>query len=363
MGHLKLATPAPRPEPLAPPAPPVPRRWTRFWRNTGIVVCGLGGLALGSLLLRPFGIYQNRLSRRLEFLKSHPSEVDVLFVGASYTYQQFSPQVFEKRLAKGGVTLRSYNLSHPGFIAPDVDELMALVAQIPFTHLKYIVIDLTAVDLNTHPFTIKQPEFIQVSPPRSVLSLVSLMQWPDLRDRGKQRGFWIRPANALSHFLNIGQGYNSVIARVRPQPPNTSSEPPERKDANDVMSAEDFKNYTSGIQGLTRSIASGECRTNPDRLRPGVRKMMLQWARLFRSRKIEPIFLVAPVPYHFTCNPKLFGKDAKAVIFLNDPIRYPQLFRPEDRYDVNHLKYHMRGIYSEIVADEFLRVIAPGGKS
>jgi hypothetical protein len=80
-------------------------------------------------------------------------------------------------------------------------------------------------------------------------------------------------------------------------------------------------------------------------------KYMKKWQTEFSKRGTQVVFLVAPVIDRVPCFSKEFAKEGINIIDFSDPLKHPDLFVVEERFDSHHLLAKGARRYSRKVAN------------
>src|SRR5688572_12726450 len=83
---------------------------------TFLLAVALMAGALGYLAPEP---HLNIVSAKLEWMRQHGDEFDVLFLGSSRTYHQILPERFEEILGAAGNKVKAFNLGVDGMRPPE----------------------------------------------------------------------------------------------------------------------------------------------------------------------------------------------------------------------------------------------------
>ena len=110
---------------------------------------------------------------------------------------------------------------------------------------------------------------------------------------------------------------------------------------------------TSGAGGITRSSLSW-ARLKVARKKPKKRardnRLPVEWRRMFESRGIEVAFILSPNLGDARMKKKVRGEPPLRFFDFNDPAKYPELYKPDMRYDRGHLTYVGSQIFTRKLA-------------
>jgi hypothetical protein len=312
-----------------------------------LAACAAGCAALGRLA--PFPEVQG-IGIKYRHFREHRDEFDVLFLGSSRFYHQIIPAQFDAAVGH----VRSFNFGYDGMWPPESYYLLRRLLALRPARLKWVVIDL--MDINT-----------QLDERNN--STLRMAYWHDLRhtalafrDILASRFHWYQKRDQLlahgrlcvGQVLNLGRGADLARQWLAPKPPrkepyawevNAGFEPePDR-----LLQGQALSDYQTAVRMLAKGIA-------PAPVRPVFREALRELIADVRRAKAEPIFVIAPTinrAENFTGIP-----DGAAVIPLNDPAEYPELFDEAKHYDAWHLNAEGAVDFTAILARKFLE----GGK-
>lgn len=309
------------------------------------------------------------LRAKYEYLAEHASEFDTLFLGGSVTFYGIIPPVFDQVMAERGHPTRSFNLGVGGMTALEGDHLLRRVLEQPPRPLRWVFVEAANWDARiwytTNTYASRMAHWHTLEQTLIALRSLSRTSDPPNPDEGRLwrwKEGWIHLVLAASHYTGIGQGPRIVPAllgldheRIEP----SRAELAELHGFVDLDQAQgeewkarrrDFLAKQDAFLGSVRDIDKGNAVTVPIDLHFNLEGLAAQMAAI-RSRGAEPIFYVGPRNFPTPLEYSLAEAGVLPVLLgFNQPERYPNLYRPELRFDLNHL--NRRG------AEEFTRLLA-----
>lgn len=303
------------------------------------------------------------LQDKLRYFEEHKDEFDVVFLGSSATFRNFVPTVIDEELAAAGHEVRSFNFGIVGFRSFETDFMLRWILDSEPARLKWIVLepppfdppfDYTQIQASKTELAVHSHTFEQT------LLMIRSVWLADLPTKTKYDET-IRHLKLLGMNLgNIGRGPAAVTAHLERDPdwlapdwlandrgfqavedrPGFQEPTPDK----DPMADRDaYRAQAIAMEAKNRGGASLE-RYNYTALRRQIAAM--------RDAGIEPIYCLSPMVFAM---PEAMALDAEGELpnFLpfHLPKTYGNLFRPELRIDMTHLRREG--------AVEFSRVLAP----
>lgn len=337
------------PLPVDLPLPKVlPLRPIRALRNAclALAACAAGCTWLGRAAPFPEvpGIFP-----KWKYFAENRDSFEVIFVGSSRFYHQIITPQFDAAVAKGGPPVRSFNFSYDGMWPPESCYLLRRILALHPARLRWVVFEL--MDINT-----------QLDERNN--TTLRTTYWHDLRHTamafrdilasdfhpGQKADFLLQHGRlCATQVLNLGRGADLLAARFFP--PVKSSRKlgwetaagyePRGRPGMDATAREEF---VAKVKRLPAVLPS-------EPLPPVYREALHDLIGEVRRAGAEPIFVIAPTPNpheNFTEVP-----DGAALIALNNPAEFPELFDPEKHQDAWHLNEKGAVDFTAILAEKF----------
>lgn len=266
--------------------------------------------------------------------------IEVAVLGPSYVRNNFNPEIFDEVSRALGFNGRSINLGYENSgeveIRHDITELYAL--KLPA--LKLVVIDLTLPHIALESWNQLHPRTLATNESQDVSEAVHL--YLHKSEHVTVADISRRSLAVLSAFLNLGVGNAQWSQWLRNDPIKSGFAPVQEPITFDP---EEFR-------ASRNEFAMSP--VNPCQQYAHMRRrleILEHWQERFGSRGVEVVGLIAPIFFVPLCKveePKL----AERFIQLNDPERFPDLFRPEDRRTLTHHLPSGAPLYTKTVARE-----------
>jgi hypothetical protein len=337
----------------APIAAP-PFAFLRLIFNVTLLLAAFAAVSFTINRLAPFpevpGIFP-----KWEFFKKHRDRYDVLFIGSSRFYHQIIPPQFDAAAVAAGVKLESFNFGYDAMWPPESYYLLRRLLELRPSRLKWVVIDL--MDIQTqlderNESTLRTAYWHDV--PHTILALREILS-SKLQSAKKRELLEKHARLGIAHALNLGRGADLTNRLFAPKPAR-------RKPFTWAKYAGFEAEPAAGLTGPAREefldrVASLRARLAPSTPRPIFREALSGIIRDVRRAGAEPIFVIAPtlnVSENFESVP-----DGAALIPLNNPTEFPELYDPDHHYDPWHLNEKGAVDFTAILARRFLERVRP----
>ena len=310
------------------------------------------------------------ISLKEERFREQRKRIDILFVGSSRVFHGISPQVFDRTLHAAGRPWHSYNAGVDGM---NPAEEFALVRRILAMHpprLKYIFFefqsdpgagtpirddlvrerdvywrdwDSVLAGFRKFALGLSSPLASSYGDP---LSLGRLMYFGPLLSADFR--LWVRN---VTHF---GDGF-SIIRRAFGSRADEASEVDMPRSWNgffpmsQAMTGKILWEYRKSFQDLK----ANPVKRLPD---PTMRSQLNRFARLMAARHIQVVLLLPPAVIG---NPgdEINAPPGSMLLAYDNLDRYPQFYAEENRLDREHLNARGADLFSQELAEDFLRAL------
>jgi hypothetical protein len=347
----------------------------RFYIKAVAFVLGLAaiGVALGPV---DSFVDIRVVGPKLEHLRAHGDDYNVLFVGSSYVHRDFAPETFDAEMARRGLAVRSFNMGVPGMDPPETYFVVReALAERP-TGLVCVLIELdyyrTVIrerDLHTRRNDYWHDGYYTAQAIRSLLE-----QPVDAGLKAKSAARHIEAFGRNS--LHAGRGLLYVLT--------ATGRMPDEQDrilalgpAGDGFTALDDANTRLAelrselFTGLEIDVFAEKVealKAGATRETTGVRtptraqvEALAEIVRIIRGAGAHPVLVVPPC---LDARAELIALardtiDADVLVF-NDPNRFPALYATENRFDVGHLNKSGAVAFSKSLAEALAPILASG---
>jgi hypothetical protein len=317
--------------------------WLAPGRNSVLFIAGFLGIAA----LQQFGLAVPRsgeVVKKWRHLGEKGGLYSVVFVGSSRVAHHFIPEQFDASVRGSGIDCRSFNFGVGGMFPPESFYVLRSWLESTSTKPRWVIIDMM--------------EFRPVAPGNEESERA--VAWHDWHHTGLAlrmasardgRSSWGTPGYHARLFATrtVGLGrWQDWVQRAGKfgdwkfeKLTDTGFEPMEER----RMSATERADFQSSVAQLRTSDKQVE-------MPAPYRRELLSLVEFVRSHGAEPVFVVAPI-----AQGDLRFRDwppAGVQQFSYDnPAKYPQLYRDEERYDSGHLLESGAKKFTAIFAEEF----------
>lgn len=311
----------------------------------------LAGVTLTCLVFAQFASFPQvgNVWRKYVHLQEHKDKYSVIYIGSSRVFHEFLPAQFDAAMAKRGHPTTSFNYGQDGMWPP---ESLYMVEQILALHpknLKWVFIDLMPIKPYIQGGEITARAEYWHDWKHTWMAMKHCATSPDY-----DRGWSERLDYCYTHLflwaersLNAGVGSQHFLVAMkldrekRPEPVADGGweNGPDRHLTE--QEKHDFKIETGRLPGLP-----------PNPIDPLLRDALNNIVTKVRAAGAEPIFVVASGFYareRFADWPP----PGVTVLAFDDPVRYPELYNPDHRFDMYHLDARGAADATRFLSDRF----------
>ncbi len=346
----------------------------RLWHTQALLITALWGIGLA---IGVAGVSQltpepadPTLDAKVAHLEQNRARYDTLFFGSSRIFRGIDPLEFDHEMAARGNRTRSFNFAFRGMRAHETNALLRRVLARRPEGLRFVFVELAEWE----------PGIIARDTARAVAwhdatETISALHTTLLASGDLRRKFDLLLGH-LSHFarrmLRIGRAADHLRARISGDDALDSSFPrrgyqpygPSHHELGQTAKnrsafLDDLATYDAWIAAAGGQKEDAEAARILLTHKPMIRPESYNLPALERQREriqragATPVFLIPPFPSNTEALEKLVADKLPAVFAFNDPARSPQLFRPQHRFDLQHLNTRGARIFSRRVAAKF----------
>ncbi len=311
-----------------------------------------------------------------DYYQTHKDKYNALFFGSSRVYNQIEPDVFDASARAAGVAVNSYNFGIPAMRALDSTVLLEAALKEPPADLKWVFFE-TILDKGYEPIPNARTQ--------------RAMYWHTWENTGLAARYILRseasaPEKAVllaSHFLpalyrqtNVGRLFSQVL------PSEFSAE--EREIARQFTLNEGYlplvdesdpkrqaflasqAEYAAQVASITQPVSSSDDGTvetassaaPPPALAANKQMLLAKVTQIIRAAGAEPIFIEPPsLDPDRDFRVALARGEIDTLLAYKDPLRFPQLYRADQRFDAEHLNPTAAREFSRLLAQDFAQSI------
>lgn len=320
--------------------------------------------------------------QKIDHLARQGDAYDILFIGSSHMQFHIMPSVFDHFLAGHGIALKSFNAGVAAMAPLEDGYFLDEILRLPHRRLRWIFIELAPVRSGIdrqrtgteradywhdwERFIIVTKRALQrMSRVRKSLAASPTKPWrerieaciPPLTDfTAHARSFAVRSV----HF-----GRGAIVARGWILPKR------QKRPRDDGALGTDGDGWSRSADALQRisgerlahfEAAYANCLRTPSRqdteddVSDEALEILLPKVR--RAGAV-PILVVPPTPSEEYYFPRPERARELAIFDFSDVRKYPDLFRTENRQDIDHLNAAGAELFTRILADRFLEIARP----
>lgn len=360
--------------------PPRPGSWAR---RCSVAALGLLTFVAGASVVRhacetiapgsPFDA-DSVVRHKVEDLRRHTEDVDLLFVGTSRVYRQLDSELFDARLTELGRPVASYNFGLNGMRHIESRHTVRRLLRSGLPRLRWLVIELTGEITHDrwglmHERDVKTTRNIEWHTPALTLLVLRGLADAEIPLGDKLAGSWVHARRLGLRLSNLGLAVRVVDAYLHGAPlalPHRAGFLPfEAEEAYYASVGAPFdsarmrigSNWLDGQVGKLRRHASDV--PPPSLLAASLATQVAE----VRARGVEPIYV--KVPPHWYEDVSMYSEqtphDLPHLIDLTDPDRYPQFYRRKNYFNGFHLNTHGAEMLTRALADRVAAVLAEVG--
>ncbi|MEL6469922.1 MAG: hypothetical protein AAFQ74_09355 [Cyanobacteria bacterium J06623_4] len=303
---------------------------------------------------------------KYKFYTAHKDDYTALFFGSSRVFNQVIPDVFDQTAAAEGIQVNSYNFGIPAMRALDSAVLLEEVLKNPPENLKWVFFE-SVLDKGYEPIQNARThramywhtwENTRLAARYILTSEESLP--------GKVALLTSHLLPALYRQLNVGRLFNQVL--------------PSEFSAEEIAVTEEFT-ANEGFRPLTDQTAPkrlsflnnqvdyqkqvdklknrrAKLATTDPALPENKRMLLSRISQTIQETGAEPIFIEPPsleLEMDFQAAEAL--GEIGTLLSYKDPQAFPHLYKPDNRFDADHLNPSASGQFSRLLAKDFSRVL------
>ncbi len=305
---------------------------------------------------------------KLEYFVEHKDEFDVLFFGSSRVLCGVAPREFDEELAEHGLEVRSFNLALGGMEAFETDYLLRRVLDLEPAALRWVVIEYTSWDPVGGWTAIESTNLRRIawhtsSGTRDAVEAILVARVPfttKLTELGRQArflGLWVS---------NVGQAFPALdhARGVSRLPPRTN--PLFGDDIPGLQGWHPMFNESYGRRAWSKrvkNLLNAGVRSQGEKvdLRDFPTGVLERQVERVRSRGMGLLYLGLSFDESLRAQALLERGTLPELFAYTSPLEHPELYRYEQRADVNHMNPDGARALSRVMAKDFARLLEEKG--
>jgi hypothetical protein len=340
----------------------------------GLLLCA-GLLAIGNLL-RPIDTWQDIdvVGEKYRAFIASGGHYSVLFIGSSYIYREVDPAVFDAETAAAGLPTRSFNFGVPGMNPPETYYLLEHLLKDAAPHgPRYVIIELDSYQAIVRERNSRTRRFEYWHGPRQTAEVQRALLQTSVAPGKKAKDLATHGEAAARQLVCAGRGaaWLEVLARELGLLPRSASSLGAGGDGYVPLDEEsgyvfDLRAGTLETFDMERfeeklaALKSGAAR-DPSTVTPVEIAALRRILEIVRAHGARPVLLVPPA---FQPRSELIALREQGVyddlLVYNDPVKYPDLYDLQYRFDLGHLNAAGAARFSTLLAREFATLMEGG---
>jgi hypothetical protein len=344
---------------------------TRAWALVALFLATAGVVTLSLRRSLPGGGAEELVDAKLERFEEIRDECTVLFLGSSRVHRGFVPEVFDRAMAERGLATRSFNFGAPGSRAFEVRHVLERVVELEPRSVAFVFVDPEGIAVLRDERNHLARQVIDWHDPEATLLLSRFIADMEMPPRAKLDALLPHWQSCAYNLANIGRSQRWIDASL-----------------GTLRTPERLKNMLgAGLDGYAPLGVEGEeLSRRGERFQKKRRDAYLAELEAFKSLEIregppsefalklygdivERVEALGATPI-FVTQPALYLQDdliraaergeVRQLVRFDSPVRFPELYDPDHRYDATHLNDEGARIFTEMLAREFAARIERG---
>ncbi len=353
------------------------RRWNKF-SILKLLLIGFISFLLSCALLNQVAPAPEIpiISEKFRKFEEHKNDYNTLFFGSSRIYRHIIPRVFDQRMASQGYDIKSYNLGVSGMNFAETYFFLQKILETKPMNVKWVFIESPDFDWNIADENLKTDRVIYWHTLEHTLWIYKFILESDVPLTRKL--FLIREHTIplIYHIFNISQAdpliRNFIFSQpdenpylIRERDRRDYSSPGEDgylalddEDPTYTQFAQRNQDYLSNLESYQKKVLKLiENQKNSNHrtfLKPLELRTIKEITQLIIKMDAQPILILSPIlSNQIQLVIASQGGQISPLISFNDPIKYPELYDPKNRFDSDHLNKTGAQKITKLLADQF----------
>jgi hypothetical protein len=303
------------------------------------------------------------IAAKLKYFAEHKDEFDTVIVGTSHLYYSAAPEIFDATARENGLTTHTFNFGIDGMHPPENFYVLKQILKTKPKNLKWVLLELGDIQTRWDNVLGTERAVYWHDWPRTELTVKKVF---DPRGNAnwliKLSRIWLARRDFISNlalfgkqFFNVGRVADLLPAANRERYADAASELGPRGDgyrwAGDAMSPERAVSFQ---KRLAQEIAGATTKYLDPATETGYRDS----AAKIRAAGAKPILVVTPLIFQTTSRFRQAPSPAPVLAF-NNARKYPEFYDAKVRVDEGHLTRPAAENFARLLAQEFVRTVAP----
>lgn len=343
---------------------------SKLFLKTIFLLTGIGALLL-IFNQRELKSADNDIAYKTQSVLANATSVNTVFLGSSATKHTFDPQLFDSLMRANNVSATSYNFGMNQMKVLDLQYHMEKLFAHNLPNLRYVVFELSYPNPHAELSSLNNWRFIETHDWKRFKTYCTIF-WQQFGGRSRFTSILTRFYVLVRNITLAGRAEQLVESlttyqtEINPPTPHFRAGKPDGFRPLDIETKESILNGRITVNPTEKEnlINSINLLAAPEQLKKYRKedKLLLEVyktiAEQCKEHGIQPIFLIPPKPFDYLSLTKEFKKSGinAPLIVMNDPNKFPELFKIQHWYDGAHLNWAGAKLATETLAQLMLRL-------
>lgn len=312
------------------------------------------GLAATSAILTAYAPFPKlgNLWRKYHHLQEHGEKYSLLYIGSSRVFHEFIPEQFDAELSAKGHRIRSFNFGQDGMWPPESFYMLRQILASRPPGVKWILIDLMGIktQIEEDDTTLRALYWHDVRHTWMALRHIATVDMEGQRTfTEKANRSWHHLRLWMEQSTGLGRGYEQaevILKLARSKKITRVQDGGFEVGGAGPLRGEMLELFNRAVQKLKTDPPE------PKPIQPVLRDALEDVIAEVRAAGAEPVFVVAA---------GIFGTErfsdwspvGARVLRFDNPVRFPDLYDPAQRYDPHHLDERGARAFTRRLAEAF----------
>lgn len=341
-----------------------------------VTYCGLAllGFFIANIGIRVFvnhsGFGADYILQKKAIYLNKADKFNIIFAGSSYMYRSIKPDVFSKQMEINGYKFSAYNFAAPGSYAFEANHYLNLLTEFPGGKKPdYLFINLFPIN-SDYIITVMEENrltnrMIRYHDLETTLLNIEAILLSDFEIKKKIVTIFEHITHLLFNIMNVGIGKQlnepfrlntSEVSWLV----NRNGYHPSLMEKNAHKKKYTEKTHENAVELHERDYEKLS-ENRPLQIKRNEFSFRYHQYKKLQRNGINVIYIIPPVLYDMREMHDLCRSDGFPTCFkMDDPFKYPELIKYQNRYDIGHLNDRGADYFSKYIADRFSEYLEKG---
>lgn len=299
-------------------------------------------------------VFPAPIQAKIDHLRGHPDDYDLLFIGSSHIDRHIDPRLFDRELAASGHSVKSFNLGIPGMGSYEADRLLDHVLDLELPALRWVIVDTDRPSYALLPGDLRSERSVwwhTIEQTRTVIGATLIQK---ISAQRKADVIAAHLEHLLWRVFHVGMGprYLWGPSRRAPEALEATRGFRETRERPSPAFAKRRGEYEERLARLLEDSDAGTLASRP------YAPLYRSQARRFRARGVTPVYLLGAL---LDRSPEVHEMaergDLPELLNYDDPHEYPELYAFDVRFNEDHLRGSGAQIFTRQLAHDFGRFL------